>query len=87
MTCVDGRFEHFFVRPCRAAVLRLMMSAADNYLLDAPLATACADDVTAHCAGVVPGQGRVHECLRENSEKLTPECKLMEVAAEAGLGG
>jgi hypothetical protein len=51
-------------------------TSADNYLLDAPLAAACAEDADAHCAAVVPGQGRVHECLRANAEKLTPEAGL-----------
>jgi|AntAceMinimDraft_5_1070358.scaffolds.fasta_scaffold104743_2 Golgi apparatus protein 1 len=68
---------------CRAALLRLMMSAADNYLLDAPLAAACSTDVATHCAATVPGQGRVHECLRDNAPRLSPACRLAEVAAEA----
>lgn len=71
------------VPDCRAALLRIMMSSADNYLLDAPLAAACTDDVKRHCADVVPGQGRVHECLRYHADNLTSECRLAEVSAEA----
>ena len=68
---------------CRNALLRLMMSQADNYLLDAPLAAACHDDVVAHCSDVQPGQGRVHECLRAIPNALSPACKEAELSAEA----
>ena len=60
-----------------------MMSQADNYLLDAPLAAACHDDVVAHCSDVQPGQGRVHECLRAIPNALSPACKEAELSAEA----
>ena len=68
---------------CRRAVLRLMMSHADNYLLDAPLAAACHDDVIEHCSAVEPGHGRVHECLRAVPNALSPACLAAEVSAEA----
>ena len=68
---------------CRQSVLRLMMSHADNYLLDAPLAAACHDDVIAHCSAVEPGHGRVHECLRAIPNALSKACLAAEVAAEA----
>ena len=68
---------------CRNALLRLMMSQADNYLLDAPLSAACHDDVVQHCSDIQPGQGRVHECLRAIPNALSPACKAAETSAEA----
>ncbi|MDB9924943.1 cysteine rich repeat-containing protein [bacterium] len=68
---------------CRNAVMRLMMSHADNYLLDAPLTAACHDDVIAHCADIEPGHGRVHECLRAIPNILSQACLDAEVNAES----
>ena len=83
MACLKHKRVSVRAPECRFAVLRLMMSHADNYLLDAPLAAACHDDVIAHCSAVEPGQGRVHECLRAVPNALSPACLAAEVAAEA----
>lgn len=36
---------------------------------------ACRNDYYAYCAHILPGQGRVLACLRENASKLTQACK------------
>jgi len=36
---------------------------------------ACMADFQKYCPGVVPGGGRVIECLAKQLDKLTPECK------------
>jgi hypothetical protein len=38
------------------------------------VAQACAPDIRAHCASVQRGGGRILACLRQNSDKLSPEC-------------
>lgn len=35
----------------------------------------CAKDRETLCAGVEPGDGKVMKCMKENVEKLSPECK------------
>mgnify|MGYP001157971688 FL=1 len=45
--CLKDKRAEVTKPDCRNALLRLMMSHADNYLLDAPLAAACHDDVRA----------------------------------------
>ncbi|KAF8065837.1 wdr3 [Scenedesmus sp. PABB004] len=49
----------------------------------APGAQACAADVAAHCAHVVPGDGRVHTCLRSHEAALSPACLAKAQEAEA----
>lgn len=34
----------------------------------------CEKFVKKYCAGVKPGDGRIHACLNENKEKLGPKC-------------
>jgi len=36
---------------------------------------ACMADFQKYCPGVVPGGGRIIECLAKQLDKLTPECK------------
>lgn len=38
-------------------------------------AQACRTDIRTHCANVERGGGRIIACLRENSEKLSPDCR------------
>ena len=35
----------------------------------------CKPDIEKFCKGVKPGEGRILECLKENRERLTGECK------------
>jgi hypothetical protein len=44
---------------------------------------ACSADVAKHCTHVVPGNGRVHACLRKNEGKLSQQCKQQVETAEA----
>ena len=36
---------------------------------------ACQAEVATLCKGVQPGGGRIYVCLRDHSDKLSPECK------------
>jgi hypothetical protein len=38
------------------------------------VAKPCAGDVAKFCKDVKPGEGRIAKCLKENKEKLSPEC-------------
>jgi hypothetical protein len=37
-------------------------------------ASICKSDIDKHCASVVPGEGRIAQCIAENESKLTPDC-------------
>ena len=36
---------------------------------------ACKDDISKHCAGVKSGDGKMRDCLKENKDKLSDDCK------------
>jgi hypothetical protein len=36
---------------------------------------ACAADISAYCAGVQQGEGRIAQCLRANQQKVSPGCE------------
>lgn len=46
---------------------------------------ACADDYAIFCSSLLPGQGRIAECLEKNQNIITPKCKaiLKEVKQKA----
>jgi hypothetical protein len=46
---------------------------------------ACADDYAIFCSSLLPGQGRIAECLEKNQHIITPKCKaiLKEVKQKA----
>jgi hypothetical protein len=35
----------------------------------------CAKDREKYCADVEPGEGRMMKCMKDNKDKLSPECK------------
>lgn len=39
------------------------------------LQTECKEDLEKHCAGMMPGTGKVRKCLMNNKDKLTEKCK------------
>jgi len=50
--------------------------------LTAEQRNACMGDYEKFCKGTAPGGGRIVACLSKASDKLTPECKKVLVAAE-----
>jgi Golgi apparatus protein 1 len=60
---------------CKDEVSRLIRIQADNWKNNAELKAMCSDDVAIHCSSIEPGHGRVHECLTEKIDMLTPECR------------
>ena len=53
-----------------AAAAQRNMSPAERQATQA-----CMPDIRSHCANVERGSGRIVACLRQNSEKLAPECR------------
>jgi Golgi apparatus protein 1 len=60
---------------CRKEVFYLEKMEVNDFRIDMALAEACRGDVDKHCKDVQPGEGRVHQCLRDNSDKLSQACK------------
>jgi hypothetical protein len=52
---------------------------------DRSTARACARDITARCAGVQPGEGRIRACIKEHFQDLSESCqaRLTKLAAVA----
>jgi len=46
---------------------------------------ACADDIKLLCSNLEPGGGRIVRCLRDNEEKLSPQCKDARAAARSSI--
>lgn len=53
----------------------LQRMGVQDFRADMQLAEACRPDVESFCKTVEPGDGRVHKCLRENYDQLSPDCK------------
>jgi hypothetical protein len=49
-------------------------AAQDSILRDFRLMRACADDVWTLCGDVLPGEGRIKACMKQNIGKLSPGC-------------
>ena len=74
MSCVvDNRAEIHDPR-CKSEIAREMQKWAFNAMLNPALASACAADQKNWCWGLQPGEGRLHQCLRDHTEKLTSRC-------------
>jgi len=48
---------------------------------------ACGNDVRSHCAGIIPGGGRIKQCMIEKFDKLSDGCKTALKDAKAQQGG
>ncbi len=69
-----------------AVFLAAMASAAtaqDAVIRDFRIVRACAADVVALCGNVLPGEGRIKACMKENQSKLSATCidTMLEAAA------
>jgi hypothetical protein len=55
---------------CRTRVDALLKEAGLTY-------AACREDIASFCSNVVPGAGRVVDCLNSNKDRLTSQCSTM----------
>ena len=44
---------------------------------------ACANDIRAQCAGVIPGEGRIRACIKEHFKELSEPCQIALLKAAA----
>ena len=62
---------------CTLAALMLLAGSAiasDAVVRDIRIVRACAGDVERLCSGVLPGEGRIKACMKENMSKLSATC-------------
>lgn len=52
-----------------------MVKRSENFALDPTIHKNCASDVEFFCAAVPHGNGKVHECLRQNYQSLWAACR------------
>jgi hypothetical protein len=64
------------------AALLCVSGAATAQELTAAQRDACMGDFEKYCKGVTPGGGRIIACLAKQTDKLTPACKTVLIAAE-----
>jgi hypothetical protein len=60
----------------RAGMIALMLSVPSTLALAQTAAerTACSGDVKTFCAGLMPGGGRLLNCLADHKDKISPAC-------------
>jgi hypothetical protein len=58
--------------PCFMACRLALVTASGAF---AQYVNPCDDDIARLCANVQPGGGRMAECLKQNEERLSPECR------------
>ena len=63
-----------FSRVLAVAVVVLFPSVAPAD--PGPMQSACKDDMSALCASVQPGGGRLRDCMRKHRSQLSVACKL-----------
>lgn len=70
-----------------ACCLIIFPHVADTQTIDRQsVMQACIGDYRAHCFGVMPGEGRILQCLAKQLEQLAPACRELVVAGTTCLG-
>ena len=84
-SCVEANVDKFS-DSCKAA---RTAARADGEKRREAVRAACATDISKLCATVDKGNGHRMECLRANTDKLTPDCKtqLSQLPARGQWGG
>ena len=62
-------------RLAAAAVLAITIGSAAANAQMGPLRQACGADVRSVCSGVMPGGGRIRQCMIDNFDRLSDGCK------------
>jgi Cysteine rich repeat len=62
-------------------------ASAQPSSVNARLAAACGKDVQTLCPGVLPGGGRIGQCLKAHASQVSPGCKSAIAAAMAAQHG
>ncbi|KAK9867536.1 hypothetical protein WJX84_008718 [Apatococcus fuscideae] len=80
LRCLTDKLEEITDEECKKEVFYFEKMEVQDFRNDIMLAEACRKDVDSVCATIQPGEGRVHQCLRDNLEKLSDGCRKEELA-------
>eukprot|EP00873_Tetraselmis_striata_P011681 jgi/Tetstr1/431945/TSEL_002252.t1 len=75
LRCLTDKRDKIQDQACKDEVFYFIKMEVNDFRNDVLLAEACRNDVAQFCSGVEGGDGRVHSCLRQNREQLSPKCK------------
>ncbi|GAB4823102.1 hypothetical protein N2152v2_010148 [Parachlorella kessleri] len=75
LQCLQNHLDKLQGEQCKEEVFYFVKMEVNDYRNDVVLAEACKADVDQFCQNVGPGEGRVHACLRERLEELSPDCR------------
>lgn len=67
---------------CKKQIVRQIYKMSDDVMYVPNMRAVCGDDIKRFCPAVQPGQGQLHQCLRQNLEVLSHDCQSQEFAIE-----
>lgn len=77
--CLTQKAENITDQACKKEIFIMEKIMANDVRADAVLQKACDSDIATYCADVEAGKGRVHQCLRNNRDKLSKQCAAEEL--------
>ncbi|GLI60743.1 hypothetical protein VaNZ11_002971 [Volvox africanus] len=83
LQCLQDKQDNITNAACQEEVFYYELMEVTDFRNDVILAEACRNDVESYCKDVEPGEGRVHQCLRYNKEKLSEQCRNEEMKLAA----
>lgn len=82
LRCLSDNKESVTSEECKKEITYFQLMEVSDFRNDVILAEACRQDVDQFCDMVEPGEGRVHQCLRDNREKISEACAAEELKLE-----
>ncbi|KAF6266246.1 hypothetical protein COO60DRAFT_1470052 [Scenedesmus sp. NREL 46B-D3] len=83
LQCLQDKQDNVTSPACQEEVFYYQLMEVTDFRNDVILAEACRADVDKYCKDVEPGEGRVHTCLRHNTNFLSPACAAEESKLQA----
>jgi hypothetical protein len=67
---------------CKKQILRQIYKMSEDVMVNPEMHASCKGDLKTFCEGIKPGEGRLHDCLREHIQDLSHDCQAQEFAVE-----
>lgn len=77
--CLTQKADNITDQACKKEIFIMEKIMANDVRADAVLQKACDGDIATYCSDVEAGKGRVHQCLRNNRDKLSKQCAAEEL--------
>jgi len=82
LRCLTDHRAELKSESCKQEVLYFEKMEVTDFRNDVILAASCRTDVDKFCPNVDPGEGRIHECLRNHRKELSEACRKEELVLE-----